>query len=248
MTESVVKPDAKCGVFFEIHANRSINKSCVPRWGGDNGKTYSVQRVLWRSIPMSSATEKLEVPGNASSEDVGAMLETFRGYLLVMANGELDSQIRRKLGASDLVQDTMLKAQEHYSHFRGSTQQQLLAWLREIMRNNLCDANRMFQQTQKRQLNREHSINQGDSQMVGFDPADSERTPRSAAMAREESRALADAMSRLPEDYRRAVVLRSWERLSFAEVGQQMNRSAEAARKLWFRAVEQLESELAGLG
>jgi hypothetical protein len=40
------------------------------------------------------------------------------------------------------------------------------------------------------------------------------------------------------------IELRNRERLTFAEVGQRMGRSAEAARKLWARAIELLRKEM----
>jgi DNA-directed RNA polymerase specialized sigma24 family protein len=38
--------------------------------------------------------------------------------------------------------------------------------------------------------------------------------------------------------------LRHEEQLSFEEIGQRMHRTANAARMLWLRAVEQLQNEL----
>jgi len=37
---------------------------------------------------------------------------------------------------------------------------------------------------------------------------------------------------------------RNYDRASFEEIGQRLERSAEAARKLWVRAVELLQQEL----
>jgi len=65
---------------------------------------------------------------------------------------------------------------------------------------------------------------------------------------REEAALLGEALEKLRPDYRQAIVLRSWHRLAFAEVGQLMDRSPEAARKLWSRGMSQLESDLKLLG
>jgi RNA polymerase sigma-70 factor (ECF subfamily) len=48
----------------------------------------------------------------------------------------------------------------------------------------------------------------------------------------------------LPDDYRRVIELRYLEEQSFEEIGARMQRSADAARKLWARAVERLQQEL----
>jgi len=49
---------------------------------------------------------------------------------------------------------------------------------------------------------------------------------------------------RLPEHYRQVIVWRQWEDLSFAEIASRLERSADAARMLFARAVEQLQKEL----
>lgn len=41
-------------------------------------------------------------------ESLGPLLEEFRPYLLTIAVGEFPEMLRGKLGASDLVQDTIL--------------------------------------------------------------------------------------------------------------------------------------------
>ncbi len=63
-------------------------------------------------------------------------------------------------------------------------------------------------------------------------------------VAREEADALEKAIARLPADYGRIIHLVHRENLSFAEAAQAMNRSADAVRRLWGRAVEVLADEL----
>jgi DNA-directed RNA polymerase specialized sigma24 family protein len=43
------------------------------------------------------------------------------------------------------------------------------------------------------------------------------------------------------------VVLRNWDRLPFEEIAVRMERTAEAARKLWSRAIVRLQQELEGV-
>lgn len=52
------------------------------------------------------------------------------------------------------------------------------------------------------------------------------------------------ALQRLSEEQRRVIRLRNWDELTFAEIGRRLNRSEEAARKLWTRSVEKLQAEL----
>ena len=51
-------------------------------------------------------------------------------------------------------------------------------------------------------------------------------------------------LGQLPEHYRQALFLRTYEGLSFAQVGKRLRCSAEAARKLWGRAAEELRKLL----
>src|SRR5262245_58290664 len=65
-----------------------------------------------------------------SPEALGAVLEACRGYLLLIAQGELSPDLRAKAGASDLVQQTFLDAQRDFGRFRGESVAELRAWLR----------------------------------------------------------------------------------------------------------------------
>ena len=69
-------------------------------------------------------------------------------------------------------------------------------------------------------------------------------SPSGQAMAREQAQALQQALARLPDEYRQVIAGRYQELLSFEEIGRHLHRSAEAARKLWWRAIERLQEEL----
>ena len=53
---------------------------------------------------------------------------------------------------------------------------------------------------------------------------------------------VADALARLPSDYRDVVMLRNFRGLSFREVAAKMQRSDGAVRMLWLRALQDLRS------
>jgi len=76
-------------------------------------------------------------------------------------------------------------------------------------------------------------------------PADTP-SPSSHAAAHEKTWALEAALARLPEEYRQVILLRHDEGRPFEEIGRVMNRTANAARKLWARALERLRQELGG--
>lgn len=185
----------------------------------------------------------LDAARNGSRDAVGTLIERYRPYLLMIANKEWDPDLRGKLGASDLVQESLLTAQHSIDGFDGNDDGDLRAWLRGILINDVREAKRRFKGTAKRQPNREVPM-AGDSRLPAIDLPDAHLTPGTEAVSREEELALHAAMQRLPENYRQALHLRNWRQLEFAAIGEQLGCSAEAARKIWSRAVLQLQREL----
>src|SRR4051812_4493263 len=90
-----------------------------------------------------------------SRDSITQLLEPCRDYLLAVANSELDSWLRVKIGASDLVQETFIAAYKKFHDFRGTTEPELLGWLRSILLNNVATSVRSFRFTEKRRIDRE---------------------------------------------------------------------------------------------
>src|SRR5262249_6635094 len=67
-------------------------------------------------------------------------LAHFRENLRVLARLQIDPRLRPKLDPSDVVQETLLKAHERRDQFRGTTDAELAAWLRQILANQLAEA------------------------------------------------------------------------------------------------------------
>jgi len=187
----------------------------------------------------------LSAARDGSENAMGQMLESCRGYLLLIARQELDPALVPKGSASDLVQETLLDALRGFRQFQGHTEAELLGWLRKLLLNNLASFARRYRGTEKRQLAREaHLASPGSSVPNPGEPRGSIPSPSDQAMQREEAEALETAIARLPEDYQQVLTLRYLEDRSFEEIGEQMQRSANAVRKLWTRAVERLQREL----
>jgi RNA polymerase sigma-70 factor (ECF subfamily) len=179
-----------------------------------------------------------------SVEALGEALEACRGYLLLIAREELDEDLKAKGGASDLVQETFLKAHRHFDHFHGVAEQELLAWLRRLLLNNLIDFRRHYLTSEKRQATREVRLCENDSTGHGVGwLADTGPSPSGNAQDDERRAALQQALERMPEDYRQVLVLRFQEERSYEEIGKLMDRSENAVRKLCVRALERLQLE-----
>src|SRR5262249_28262479 len=160
----------------------------------------------------------------------------------------IGAALQVRLDPSDLVQETFLEAHRDFASFAGSSETELIAWLRRILVRNLADQAR-HHQAQRRDLRREGPLEEVllrscDSldQVLARDLT----TPSAQAAQREQAVVLADALAQLRPDDREVLVLRHFEGLKFEEIAQRMERSAGAVRVLWTRALERLHQLMEG--
>ena len=172
---------------------------------------------------------------------LGTLLELYRNYLTILATAHFHRQLNRRLNPSDLVQETMLAAHRDFEQFRGGSEREFLAWLRQILIHCLHRAIEVHVKAKKRDLRCEVSIEQVnaalDCSAVDFANvlADPGPSPSAAARQQECSVALANQLARLKPDYREVIVLRNLQGLSFDEIALRMNRKAGTVRMLWLR-------------
>ncbi len=76
---------------------------------------------------------------NGEQEAIGLLLSKYRNYLLLIANQDLDQKMRAKMGASDLVQQSMILAQQNFGQFRGASEIEFKSWIRKILQNDLLE-------------------------------------------------------------------------------------------------------------
>jgi RNA polymerase sigma-70 factor (ECF subfamily) len=190
---------------------------------------------------------RLAQAGDASVR--GELLEGCRNYLTLLARLQISRRLQGKVDACDVVQDTFLKAHLHFGQFRGRTEAELLAWLRQILLASLLNLVRHYHVSQRRNVRLERDLaaeleqSSRDLDAALFAPQSS---PSQQAARRERALLLADALARLPADYREVIVLRHLEGLTFPEVARRLGRSLDSVDKLWVRALGRLRRTLRG--
>ena len=202
-------------------------------------------------MPMSDAenTNVSELIERARAGDAGSrerLFELCRSYLGFVARSQVESWLRVKVDASDLVQQTMLEAHRDFERFRGASEQQWLAWLRKILSHNAADFVRQYRGTAKRQARREVRFRDpADSRLPGVpEPAAPGVTPSQELLQLDNELRVSGALAELPPDYQEVIVLRNLQRLPFGEVAQRMGRSRPAVQMLWMRAIKKLQAAL----
>ncbi len=157
--------------------------------------------------------ELIVVAKREGEQELGRLLELYRGYLLLLARVEVGHRLQRKLDPSDLVQETFLDAHRNFARFEGSTEAQFLAWLRRILASKTANTVRRYLGTQGRDIRQELEDNLTQSFHQSAHRLQQLATPSAAspsrhAMRREQSVMMADALQGLPEDYRDVLVQR----------------------------------------
>lgn len=199
------------------------------------------------SCQCGSAAGLLQRARGGSQSSLGLLFETFRDYLLCIARNELADDIRPKVSASDLVQQTLLEAHQGFRHFQGQSPEEVQAWLRRALLNNVLDATRHFRQVERRAVGREVSVASDDwAQAEAHALIDPGPSPSWLAVVAEERQALWTALDELPTHYRAAIELRNLRFLTYEQMASELGLSADAARKLWGRAIVALAKRLAG--
>jgi RNA polymerase sigma-70 factor, ECF subfamily len=184
--------------------------------------------------------------GDASA--LGRLLELYRNYLRILARTQLDARLRVRLEASDLVQETLMEAHRDFIQFAGSSERELMAWLRQILVRNLADQVKRLKSA-GRDWRRQESLEVLlDRSSLALEKALTQgiSSPSAQASRREQAVLLADALARLSPDYREVIVLRNLEHRKFDDIARRMGRSSGAARMLWARALEKLSELMKG--
>ena len=73
------------------------------------------------------------------TESLNHLLGLYRNYLNLIARGQISGKMRLRVDASDLTQDVMLLAYQSFDQFRGTTEAEMVTWLRRILVHRLTD-------------------------------------------------------------------------------------------------------------
>jgi RNA polymerase sigma-70 factor, ECF subfamily len=179
----------------------------------------------------------------------GDLLNRFRPYLNVIAQRLLDERLQGRMDFADVVQTTFLEASRDFHGFRGESVESFLAWLRNILRNNVSTIHQQHLAAQKRSARKEIvlrvSSESGGSSlgMADIVPSDSS-TPSQRLMRDEAAVVLASCLEQIPESQREAIRMRYLEGMSLKEISDRVSKSEMAVAGLLKRGLRALREQM----
>ena len=181
-----------------------------------------------------------------AGDDAAASLlfERHLPALLAKARATLPKALRGKVAESDVIQDAWLAAFLDVGKFEDRGDGSFGKWLRGILANKIGHAIGRHVAASKRDVRREQRMRTGSG--AGFGAAPDQPSPSEEAVSAEEQEVLRAAVASLPEDYATVVRLVHVEGLTLVDAGARMGRSADAARKLYGRALAAMAERLRG--
>ncbi|MEL6896003.1 MAG: sigma-70 family RNA polymerase sigma factor [Planctomycetota bacterium] len=192
---------------------------------------------------MNDCNPPEEVPEATSDASEPFDLQQYMPYLRMLASFRMRKRLRAKIGESDIVQQTMVAAVENRDQFRGETDAEMRAWLRQILARKISHADRDLHRD-RRDISREQSIDQALQQssmrleqMLG----DGGPTPSQYAMRGERVLQLAAAIERLPNDQGDAIRMHHIEGLKLTEIAEILEKSPGAIAGLMHRGMKTLK-------
>ncbi|MFK7818369.1 MAG: sigma-70 family RNA polymerase sigma factor [Planctomycetaceae bacterium] len=172
---------------------------------------------------------------------LGTLLENYRGQLRALGRESIDMQLAGRFDASDLVQQTLISAVQAFEDFRGTTPDELAAWLKQIQARNFTDAVRAHRGAMGRSVDREQRLG-------GTSVVDRALTPSKLLSRTERAEEIERILSSLPVDQAVAVRMRHLNGCKLNEIAATVGKSERAVAGLLFRGMKKLKKELGAPG
>lgn len=186
--------------------------------------------------------------GNADA--VNQLLERHRNAIRQMIDLRMDQVIKRRIDASDIVQDVMIEANRRLADFLENPVMPFHLWLRQMAKDRLIDAHRRHRGAGRRSMDREQPLVAAAGNESSVDLLaqirDSELTPAAAATWHELQARFQQACEQLDELDQEIVLLRHFEHLSNSEAAEALQLSPQAASMRYLRAMRRLREFMGG--
>lgn len=201
------------------------------------------------------ATQTGELLAEARQGDqaaVNRLLERHREALRRMVQLRMDQAIRRRVDASDIVQEVLIEAHRRLADYLREPAMPFHLWLRQLAQQRVIDAHRRHRRAARRSTDREQPLvvspRDASSQDLLGQLSDHELTPAAATLRAELGARFLAVLDELEEIDREVLVMRHVEQLTNSEVALALGLSEPAAGMRYLRAMRRLRAKLVESG
>ena len=173
-----------------------------------------------------------------SREALNLLYDRSAARLLAFIRLRLGPDLRQRLESRDILQAAMLRSLERIRQFEGHETRSWMSWLTRIAENEIRDRVD-YQHRQRRDAARDVPLDE-EAPLKALT-----RSALTRVIQDEESRRLETAIDALPDAHREIILLRTFQELSFAEIGKRLGKSEDACRMLMVRAMTALTMKMA---
>lgn len=192
----------------------------------------------------SEATELLlDRVKNGDATAIGELMAKHRPALVAFVQSQLDELLRRKVEASDVVQDAQTEMARRLVDYLERRPMPFTVWARKTAYERVIKTRREMR-ADRRDVMRETARIDSSSVLIAQSLAAPGPTPSQDAIAHEEAERVARAIQELPELDRDILTLRHMEGLSHADIGSILGIEETATRQRYGRALFRLQKVL----
>jgi RNA polymerase sigma-70 factor, ECF subfamily len=187
----------------------------------------------------ASSTAVLRQALAGSDAALETLYDRFGPRLLSFIRLKMGPSLRSRLESRDILQATFLKSFEHLDDFEGQDGRSLLGWMMRIAEHEIRDR-ADYHHRQRRDAKREEDLDGHAGRLAARS-----RSALSRLILDERAQRVEAALESLSEPHRQAILLRTYEELSFPEVAKVLGKSEDACRMQFARAMTALTLALA---
>jgi len=202
-----------------------------------------------RKVDNSPPTQALLEQARAGdTEALERLFQDHRAYLRRVVAVHIGKQLRSRVDASDIVQETQMAATKRLGDFLDRQPVPFRLWLRQIAQDQLVMAYRRHIGAEHRSVRREVALPERSSLQLARQLAGGEPSPSQQAARAEQVRCVREAVSHLPAADQDVLMLRNYEQLSFDEIGYVLRIEPATARKRYAPALLRLSKVVSDIG
>ena len=185
---------------------------------------------------------ELHAARDGDKEAANRLWERYYEKLIPAVRIRLGQKLRGKMETMDVVQSVFCEAVRSADQREFESEGHFRAWLNQLVENRIRKEARYFGR-QKRDMQKEEVFLNTKREERRPDRTLSPR-PVSIVEHFDELARMEQALEHVPSDVREILVMRYFEELTYAEIGERIEKSEEATRKIVNRAVQMLAREM----